>query len=136
VRVIELTHQPLSPQALIDRVQSGRSGAVVTFLGVVRGETQGRPVLYLEYEAFEPLAREKMIELAMEIKARFGVDEVAMAHRLGRAEVGEVVTVIAVASAHRQEAFEASRYAIEQLKARVPIWKKEVFRDGEHWVGA
>ena len=134
--MIELTHQPLSPQALIDRVQSGRSGAVLAFLGVVRQETEGREVLYLEYEAFEPLAREKMRELAMEIKARYGVDEVAMSHRLGRAEVGEVVTVIAVASAHRAEAFDACRYGIEQLKARVPIWKKEFFRDGENWVGS
>ncbi len=134
--MIELTHQQLFPQALVDRVQSGRSGAVVTFVGVVRGETEGRPVLYLEYEAFEPLAREKLSELATEMKARFGVDEVAVAHRLGRAEVGEVITVIAVASAHRAEAFEACRFGIEQLKERVPIWKKEVFQDGEHWVGA
>ncbi|MDP6100462.1 MAG: molybdenum cofactor biosynthesis protein MoaE [Dehalococcoidia bacterium] len=133
--MIELTQQPLSPQAVIDRIQSGRSGAVATFLGVVRGENEGREVLYLEYEAFEPLAREKMQELVMEIKSRYGVGEVAMSHRLGRAEVGEVVTIIAVASAHRAEAFDACRYGIEQLKTRVPIWKKEVFRDGEHWVG-
>lgn len=134
--MIELTHQPLSPQALVDRVQSGRAGAVVSFVGVVREENEGRPVRYLEYEAFEPLAREKLHELATEMKARFGVDEVAMAHRLGRVEVGEVITVIAVASAHRREAFEACQFGIEQLKARVPIWKREVFKDGEHWVGA
>ena len=135
MRVIELTYQPLSPQALAERVQSGRSGAVVVFIGVVRGENEGRPVLYLEYEAFEPLAREKLQELVAEMKARWGVDAVAIAHRLGRVEVGEVATVIAVASAHRREAFEASQFGIEQLKARVPIWKKEVFQDGEHWAG-
>jgi molybdopterin synthase catalytic subunit len=127
---------PLSPDAVAARVDDAGAGGVVIFSGIVRNETAGRPVKFLEYEAHAPMAEAKMREIGAAIRARWPeVRRVAMLHRIGRLEIGESSVLIAVSAAHRAEAFEACRYAIDTLKRTVPVWKKEHFEDGEVWVG-
>lgn len=134
VPVCRLTRAPLDSRALVAELQRGEDGAVVVFEGVVRNHSGGRPTLYLEYEAYEPMALDKMREIAGEVKQRFAVDRVGILHRLGHLDIGEASVVIVVTSAHRRPAFEACHYAIDRLKKIVPIWKKEVFTDGAVWV--
>ena len=127
---------PLSPDAIAAAVEDPGAGGVVIFSGVVRHETGGRPVKFLEYEAHAPMAEAKMREIGEGIHARWpGVRRVAMLHRVGRLEIGESSVLIAVSAAHRQEAFEAGKHAIDTLKRTVPVWKKEHFEDGKVWVG-
>jgi len=127
---------PLSPDAIAAAVDDPGAGGIVIFSGVVRNETGGRPVKFLEYEAHAPMAEAKMREIGEALRARWpGVKRVAMLHRIGRLEIGEPSVLIAVSAGHRQEAFEACRYAIDILKRSVPVWKKEHFEDGEVWVG-
>jgi molybdopterin synthase catalytic subunit len=102
---------------------------------VVREATRGRRVLHLEYEAYAPMAERTMAQIGNEIGSKWPVDAVAILHRVGRLQVGEMSVAIAVAAPHRREALEACSYAIDRLKELVPIWKKEVFEDGEVWVG-
>lgn len=109
-------------------------GAVCLFLGVVRDLNRGRAVLALEYEAYEEMALPLMREIAEEATRRFPVTAVRLVHRLGRLSVGEASVAVAVASPHRAEAFAACRFAIDTLKARVPIWKKELYADGSAWL--
>ena len=110
-------------------------GAVVLFLGTVRNNTDGRAVKWLEYEAYPPMAEKKMAEIAQEVSEKWGLDRVAMIHRVGKLEIGEVSVAVAVASPHRKAAFEAGQYAMDRLKQVVPIWKREVWADGEaEWV--
>ncbi|MER3419936.1 MAG: molybdopterin converting factor, partial [Chloroflexota bacterium] len=104
------------------------------FYGVVRNHNRGRRVLYLEYDAYPPMAEKKMHEIAAEVRQRWPVTGIAMRHRIGRLEIGEVSVMIAVASAHRADAIAACHYAIDRLKEIVPIWKKEVFEGGEEWL--
>jgi molybdopterin synthase catalytic subunit len=114
-------------------VRTGEDGAIVTFDGCVRNQSHGRRTLYLEYEAYESMAFAKMGEIAAEIHVKFAIDRVAVAHRLGRLEIGETSVFIAVSAPHRAAAFDACRYAIDTLKRSVPIWKKEYFEDGAVW---
>jgi len=117
-------------------VEDPGAGAIVLFSGVVREETGGRQIKFLEYEGHAAMATAKMHEIAAAVRARFpGVRKVALVHRVGRLEIGESSVLIAVSSAHRREAFEACHFAIDTLKETVPIWKKEHFEDGEVWVG-
>ncbi len=137
--MIELRREPLEPARLLDAVRAPGCGAEVLFLGTVRdhstaGDARLR-TLFLEYEAYEPMARRELEAIAAAVRERFGADvRVAMAHRLGRLDIGEASVAIAVAAPHRDEAYRASRYAIERLKHEVPIWKKEHFEGGEVWV--
>ena len=134
--LVELTEAPLSERALVSAVEDGGAGAIVLFSGVVRDQTGGRRVKFLEYEAHAPMAVGKMREIAAEARARFpGIRKIGIVHRVGRLEIGESSVLIAVSTAHRGEAFEACRFAIDTLKETVPIWKKEFFEDGEVWVG-
>lgn len=133
--MFEITNQPLSLEPLVNAVKRSSSGAVATFLGVVREQTRGRQVRYLEYEAYREMAIPKMREIADEIRQKWKVDEIAMIHRIGRLEIGESSVAIAVSAHHRHEALAACAYAIDRLKEIVPIWKKEVWTDGEEWVG-
>jgi molybdopterin synthase catalytic subunit len=110
-------------------------GAVVSFIGTVRGISGGKEVQHLEFEALPPMAERKLKEIVEEIESRWGLKDIAISHRIGRIEVGEVIIVIAIGAPHRQEAFEACQFAIDRLKEIVPIWKKEVYKDGEEWVG-
>lgn len=131
-----ITTEPLSPEALAESVTVPEAGAVCVFLGVVRAESGGRRVRYLEYEAHPEMAEAKMKEIGEEVARRWrDVQRVAMAHRVGRLEIGEPSVIVAISAGHRQQAFEACHFAIDRLKETVPIWKKEVFEDGETWVG-
>ena len=132
----KITTEPIDVEALYRAVLRDHDGAVVTFHGVVREYSDsGRAVRYLEYEAYPEMAEAQMRAIGAEIERRWDIDDVAMVHRIGRLEIGEASVVIAVAAPHRGEAFDACEYAIDTLKATVPIWKKEVFADGEVWVG-
>jgi molybdopterin synthase catalytic subunit len=108
-------------------------GAAILFEGVVRNNTRGRRTLYLDYEAYEPMALNEMEKLAQAALERFKVRDVCLVHRLGRLQIGETSVVIGVGSAHRVAAFEACRWLIDSLKKTVPIWKKEYFEDGAVW---
>jgi molybdopterin synthase catalytic subunit len=130
---VEIVDGPINAGEIVAGVKDGADGAVCVFDGIVRDNTRERRTLYLDYEAYREMALEQMDGLAEEAKARFGVRDVAMVHRLGRLEVGETSVLIAVASAHRGAAFEACRWLINTLKKTVPIWKKETFADGAVW---
>jgi len=133
---IEITAEPLSEQAVTGSVADAGAGAVCLFSGVVREQTGGRRVKYLEYEAHAPMALAKMREIAGLVRARWPeVRRVAIVHRVGRLEIGEASVLIAISSPHRGQAFEACHFAIDTLKETVPVWKKEYFEDGEVWVG-
>jgi molybdopterin synthase catalytic subunit len=130
-----LTEQPIDFAALTEEVRSTDSGAVVLFLGTVREMTDGRRTTALDYEAFGPMAETKLTEIEAEARRRWPLDRVAIVHRLGRLELGEVSVAVAVSAPHRAEAFEAARFLIDTLKATVPIWKKENWHDGtSEWV--
>ena len=128
-----MTDAPLDAGSAVAAVAGAGCGAVTMFLGLVRNENAGRRVSHLEYEAYEDMALPMLEEIAAEARGRFGASDVRIVHRLGRLEVGEVSVAVAAASPHRAEAFAACRYAIDTLKARVPIWKKEFFADGAVW---
>ena len=133
---IEVTTEPLSERAVARAVEDAGAGALALFSGVVRNQTGGRRVKFLEYEAHGPMALAKMRDIARAVRARWPmVSRIALVHRIGRLEIGESSVMIAVSSPHRGEAFEACRFAIDTLKETVPIWKKEHFEDGEVWVG-
>ena len=133
--MFKITSDEIELGDVVRAVEAGDAGAIVHFLGVVRNNTEGRGVSYLEYEAYPPMAEKKMAEIAQEIHEKWGLDRVAMIHRVGRLEIGEVSVAVAVASPHRKEAFEACHYAMNRLKQIVPIWKREVWVDGEEeWV--
>lgn len=131
----EIRSEPIDPREVIRAVSTNDAGAVVSFSGTVRASTEGREVLALEYEAYESMAARFLRVIGEEIAARWPNTRSAILHRTGRLEVGEVSVVIAVSSPHRADAFEGCRHAIERLKKDVPIWKKEVRRDGSIWVG-
>jgi molybdopterin synthase catalytic subunit/molybdopterin converting factor small subunit len=134
--IYRVVTEPLSPDAIAAEVDDPGAGGIVIFSGVVRNETGGRPVKFLEYEAHAPMAEVKMREIGESLRTRWsGVKRVAMLHRIGRLEIGEASVLIAVSAAHRGDAFEACRHAIDALKRTVPVWKKEHFEDGEVWVG-
>jgi molybdopterin synthase catalytic subunit len=131
--LILLVHESIDADALVRHVRTGADGAIVTFDGCVRNQSHGRRTLYLDYEAYESMAVPKMGEIAAEVHIKFPIDRVAIAHRLGRLEIGETSVFIAVSAPHRAAAFDACRHAIDTLKRSVPIWKKEYFEDGAVW---
>lgn len=132
--MIKITHQPLNPEAITTKVRDASNGAVVTFLGTTRDRTADRNVLHLEYEAYVSMAEKKLANVAENMRDRFGVEDVVIAHRLGRLEIEDISLVVAVASAHRSDAFAACQYAVDSIKQTVPIWKKEFFEGGEVWI--
>jgi molybdopterin synthase catalytic subunit len=128
-----IAREPIPTQNLAGQLKAPEDGAVVIFEGIVRNHSQGRKTLYLEYEAYEPMAVRKMEEIGRQAKEKFGVDHIGIIHRVGRLEIGETSVVIIVTAAHRHTAFEACRYAIDRLKKVVPIWKREFVEDGAVW---
>ncbi len=132
--IVELTSDPIDVPRLIAHVNQPSNGGICTFLGVVRDNAEGRPVVKLGYEAYESMAVAQMRTIVEEAMQRWDLDAVALAHRTGELQIGEASVAIAVGAPHRAEAFEACRYIIDTLKTRVPIWKKEFFRDGAVWV--
>jgi molybdopterin synthase catalytic subunit len=133
---IKILTEPLNIQQCIDDVMSPESGGIDVFIGTVRNATKGKRVERLEFEAYEKMAVSEMQKIADEVVKRWPVHKIVIHHRTGVLEVGEVPVVIAVSAAHRVAAFDACRYTIDTLKQTVPIWKKEVFEDGEVWVAA
>jgi molybdopterin synthase catalytic subunit len=130
-----LGSEPLDPSTVIEEVRSDQAGAVATFIGTTRIESRGRTVHYLEYEAYGGMAEKVMAELADELKERYDLCEVAIAHRTGRVDIGDLSVVIAVSAPHRADALAACRDAIDRLKEIVPLWKKEIYEGGEEWIG-
>jgi molybdopterin synthase catalytic subunit len=124
----------LNPEEITARVRKDTNGAVVTFLGTTRLFAEGRRVVRLEYEAYEEMALKEMEKVRLEVASQWDLEDIAIAHRIGVVDIGEISLVIAVASPHRKEAFRACHQAVDLLKETVPIWKKELFEDGEHWV--
>ena len=130
----EIVQDILDARKLTQVVASAKDGAVVTFAGIVRGNNRGKKVLFLEYEAYPEMAIKMMRRIGDEIQKTWGLTSVAMQHRVGRLNVGETSILIVVSAPHRDDAFAACQYAINRFKRIVPIWKKEIFEDGELWV--
>jgi len=128
-----LVRDRIATETVLAEIKQPQDGAVVVFEGIVRDQTRGRRTLYLDYEAYEPMAGRKLKGLAAEALQRFQIREVVLVHRLGRLQHSETSVLIVVASAHRAAAFEACRWLIDTLKKTVPIWKKEYFEDGAVW---
>lgn len=134
--MITISDKPINVQSVIEAAQSEAAGAINVFIGTVRNQTSQKAVVGLDYEAFEAMAIKKMQEIADEAKGKFPVLKVAMAHRVGKLKLGEIAVVIAVSTQHRAESFAACKFIIDALKEVVPIWKKEIFEDGDVWVSA
>ena len=130
---VAIVREKIETAAELEKIKRPEDGAAVVFEGVVRNHSRGRRTLFLEYEAYEEMARKQMESLADESLAKFQIRDLALVHRLGRLEIGEISVLIVVASAHRAAAFEACRWLIDTLKRTVPIWKKEYFEDGAVW---
>ncbi len=133
--MIEIVTKSIELQRVIESVSRPSAGAVDVFIGTTRNCADGKEVLSLEYEAYEPMAKKILAEIASEARSRWDLVEVSIVHRIGRVEVGQASIAIAVSSAHRSQAFEACRFIIDTIKKSVPIWKREFYSDGERWVG-
>ncbi|HWZ35920.1 MAG TPA: molybdenum cofactor biosynthesis protein MoaE [Mucilaginibacter sp.] len=133
---IQISATPLNIQQCIDQVMSADCGGIDVFIGTVRNATKGKTVVRLEFEAYEKMALSELNKIAEQTFEKWPVQKVVIHHRTGVLQVGEIPVIIAVAAAHRDAAFEACRYIIDTLKQTVPIWKKEIFEDGEVWVAA
>ena len=134
--MIAVTSNPLNPEEITNAVRNNRNGAIITFLGTTRELSEGKGVLYLEYEAYQPMAEAMLEQIVLEIQDKWSINDVEIAHRTGRLAIGEISLVVAIGSEHRLEGFEAAQYAVDRIKTIVPIWKKEVFKDGSIWIGS
>ena len=132
--MFEIVQDILDVRTLAQTVAGESDGAIATFSGIVRGTNRGKKVLFLEYEAYPEMAVKMMERIGEEVKATWGLESLRIQHRVGRLNVGETSVVVVVSSPHRDDSFAACQYAINRLKRIVPIWKKEVFEDGEVWV--
>ena len=133
LRFASIVREAVDTSTVLEKIKRGEDGAAVVFEGVVRNQTRGRKTLYLDYEAYEEMALQQMERLAEQALKDFQIRDVALAHRLGRLEIGETSVLVVVASAHRAAGFDACRWLIDTLKRTVPIWKKEYFEDGAVW---
>jgi molybdopterin synthase catalytic subunit len=134
--MIKITEKPIDVQKVIDTATSLEAGAVNVFIGTVRNAAQGKNVVWLEYEAYEAMAITEIKKIIDTASHRWPLLGWAVSHRIGTLKPGEVAVVVAVSSPHRRESFEACQFIIDTVKAKVPIWKKEVFEDGEEWISA
>jgi molybdopterin synthase catalytic subunit len=132
--VFQLVRETIDIGKIAGNIRKPEDGAVVVFEGVVRNHAKGKSVRFLEYDAYEPMALKKLEEIGALAKQGFEIRDMAIVHRLGHLEIGECSTVIVVAAAHREAAFDACRFAIDKIKEIVPIWKKEFYEDGEVWI--
>ncbi|HEY8647557.1 MAG TPA: molybdenum cofactor biosynthesis protein MoaE [Gaiellaceae bacterium] len=130
-----LSDEPLALDRVVDEVRDEQAGAIATFTGTTRSSSRGRTVTHLDYEAYEGMAERVMAEIAEGLQARYELSAVAIHHRIGRVGIGETSVVIAVSAPHRRDALAACTDAIDELKERVPLWKKEVYAGGEEWIG-
>jgi len=126
--MIEITEKPISPELVVNKVKTDSSGCVVTYVGLIRDYSQGKPVLSVEYEDTEGTAEKRLQELASEIGQRWQLNNLAICHRIGKLKVGEINLVVAIAAAHRQEGFAACQYAIDRFKEIMPTKKKETYQ--------
>lgn len=133
---LKILDVPLDVAACTDFVQSPSAGAIDIFVGTVRNQTKGKEVLRLEFEAYVPMALSEMQKIAAQAQIQWPVQKISFHHRIGTLHVGEIAVIIAVSTPHRKASFEACQYCIDTLKTTVPIWKKEIFRDGAVWVAA
>lgn len=133
---VHISADPLNVRSCIDWVMSPSSGGIDVFIGTVRNQTKGKPVVRLEFESYEAMALREMEKILKEAGEKWPVEKALIHHRTGVLAVGEIPVIIAVSAAHRAAAFEACRFIIDTLKETVPIWKKEIFEDGEVWVAA
>jgi molybdopterin synthase catalytic subunit len=134
--MIKITETPIDVQKVIDTVTSLEAGAVNVFIGTVRNSGKGKNVVRLEYEAYETMAVAEIKKIVDEASHRWALRGWAVSHRIGTLKPGEVSVVVAISTPHRKESFEACQFIIDTLKAKAPIWKKEVFEDGEEWISA
>jgi len=134
--VFRLTDEPIDINELLVLVGHPGAGAVVTFIGTTRDNNEGRSILSLEYEAYPGMAEREMANLGEEVVNQWQVARLAIVHRIGNVPIGQASVVIAVSAPHRDDAFKACRYTIDELKKRVPIWKKEIYEGGEIWIGS
>jgi len=132
--MIKVTTEDFSVDDVLNELRSRETGALVTFVGVVRGHSEGRAVEAIEIQVYEEMARGQLEAIREEAMERFSVDEVSVIHRYGSLKVSENIMMIAVGSGHRHEAFEACRYVLDRIKESVPIWKKEITPEGDFWV--
>jgi molybdopterin synthase catalytic subunit len=132
--MIQIVESSIDRRKVVDSVASPASGAIITFDGTVRDNARGKQVTHLSYEAYPEMALKELQKIRDQAMLRWALNEVAIIHRIGRMEIGESSVFIAVSSAHRGDAFEACRFAIDTLKTTVPIWKKEHYQDGEVWI--
>ncbi|ASN06533.1 molybdenum cofactor biosynthesis protein MoaE [Virgibacillus necropolis] len=130
-----ITDQIIDVNECISKVTRAEAGAINTFIGTVREFTKGKRTVYLEYQAYASMAEKKLAQIGEEIASKWENTETSIAHRIGRLEISDIAVVIAVSTPHRNDAFEASRYAIERIKEIVPIWKKEHWENGTLWIG-
>jgi molybdopterin synthase catalytic subunit len=131
--VIAISRTPIDVERIISTISTPRSGGIDIFVGTVRNHSEGKRVRQLEYTAYVPMAEKQMTAIEKEIRGKWIIEEVALVHRIGMLKIGDVAVVTAVSAAHRAEAFEACRYAIDRVKAIVPIWKKEHSEEGLAW---
>lgn len=134
--MIELDFKPLNIQKAIDFVSDDGVGGIDVFIGTVRDSTKGKKVVALEFESYEKMAITELQKILDQVQEKWPIHKTAVLHALGKKEIGDLAVVIAVSAAHRDAAFQACRYIIDTLKQTVPIWKKEIFDDGEVWVAA
>jgi molybdopterin synthase catalytic subunit len=132
--MIEVTKEDFSVDEVLERLRSGRMGALVTFIGVVRERSKGKDVDRIEIQVYEEMARRQLEEIREEALTKFGVEEIAIIHRYGSLKVSDNIMMIAVGGGHRPEAFTACRWVLETIKEKVPIWKKEITPEGDFWV--
>lgn len=130
-----VTSEPIDSGKVIANVVRPEAGAISTFIGIAREFTKGKRTLFLEYEAYVPMAEKKLAQIADEINEKWPDTQTSIAHRIGKLDISDVAVAIAVSTPHRDDAFAASRYAIERIKEMVPIWKKENWEDGTKWIG-
>lgn len=136
MKMFEIVEKPIEVQPYMDAVLHSGAGAVTVFTGHVREWTNGVRTLYLSYEAYVPMAEKKLAQIGDEIQERWPGTRVAIAHRIGELHISDIAVVIAVSSPNRKASYEANEYAIERIKQMVPIWKKEIWEDGEEWIGS
>ena len=128
--MIEITEKPISPELVVNKIKTDNSGCVVTYVGLIRNHSHGKPVLSVEYKDAKGTAADELQKIASEIRQKWQVNNVAICHRIGKLKVGDINLVVAIASAHRQEGFAACQYAIDQFKQKLPTQKKEAYEDG------
>jgi molybdopterin synthase catalytic subunit len=130
-----VTREPIDLQELVQRVTDASAGAIATFIGTTRNNNEGRRVIALDYEAYPEMAEKELARIGEEAGNKWKIERMAITHRIGPVQITEPSVIIAVSAAHRDDAFQACRFAIEEIKKTVPIWKKEVFEGGEIWIG-